>query len=89
MLEKVKKALRIVADAYDDELTALIGAAFADLRLTGIPVETLTDDDLVNMAVITYVRAHFGSPADYDRLKASYDEQRAQLMSATGYGIEA
>lgn len=88
MLEKVKKALRIVANAYDDELTALIGAAFADLRLTGIPVDQLTDDDLVNMAVITYVRAHFGTPADYDRLKASYDEQRAQLMSATGYGFE-
>jgi hypothetical protein len=27
----------------------------------------------------------FGSPPDYDRLKASYDEQKAQLQMSTGY----
>lgn len=45
---------------------------------------TLTDDILM-MAILTYVRANFGTPSDYDRLKASYDEQKAQLMSASGY----
>jgi hypothetical protein len=28
---------------------------------------------------------NFGEPEDYDRLKASYDEQKAQLSTATGY----
>ena len=42
-------------------------------------------DDLVKTALITYVRAHFGSPADHDRLAASYDLQRRQLANATGY----
>ena len=42
-------------------------------------------DPLYVQAVITYVRAHFGSPDDYDRLKDSYDEQKAQLQMATGY----
>ena len=28
-----------------------------------------------------------GTPSDYDRLKASYDEQKAQLISCTGYGL--
>ena len=42
-------------------------------------------DALCVRAILTYVRAHFGSPGDYDRVKASYDEQKAQLMSATGY----
>lgn len=43
------------------------------------------EDELVLTAIKTYVRAHFGSPADYDRLAASYDLQRRQLANATGY----
>lgn len=55
-------------------------------------VGTVTDncsilDPLLIRAIITYVRANFGSPADYERLKASYDEQKAQLQTATGYGL--
>ena len=33
----------------------------------------------------TYVRAHFHSPADYDRLLAAYEEQKGHLMNCTGY----
>lgn len=89
MLEKVKKAMRITVDAYDAELNALIAAAKADLAVSGIPADaaSMADDPLVVMAVITYCRVRFGSPADYDRLKAAYDEQKAQMISATGYGI--
>lgn len=43
------------------------------------------DDDLCMRAIITYVRMHFGSPGDYDRVKESYDLQKTQLMHATGY----
>ena len=51
---------------------------------------TVTDnstitDEAVKTAMITYCRMHFGSPADYDRLAASYDLQRRQLANATGY----
>lgn len=88
MLDSIKKALRLTTTAHDDELNGLIAAAQADLKLTGIPVETLSDNALLKMAIITYCRLHFGSPSDYDKLKASYDEQRAQMMTATGYGIE-
>ena len=45
------------------------------------------DDELLIRAIITYVRCHFGSPADFDKLKAAYDEQKAQLQMATGYGL--
>ena len=45
---------------------------------------TITDK-MVQTAMITYARVHFGSPADYDRLAASYDLQRRQLANATGY----
>ena len=43
------------------------------------------EDEAIKTAMLTYVRFHFGSPADYDRLAASYDLQRRQLANATGY----
>ena len=46
-------------------------------------------DPLTAKALITYVRLNFGSPADYDRLKASYDEQKGQLRETAAYGMEA
>lgn len=86
MLNKVKLALRIVTDAFDSELTALIEAAKIDLGIAGVvlPVEL---DAICELAVITYCKLHFGEPDDYDRLKASYDEQKAQLSMATGYTV--
>lgn len=84
MLQKLKLAMRIATDAYDDELLSLIEAAKLDLGVAGVNVP-FQYDALVQRAVITYCRVHFGTPDDADRLKASYDEQKAQLMTATGY----
>ena len=84
MLDKVKMALRISTTAYDDELTDLIAAAQQDLGVAGVVIpETITE--LVTRAIITYCKMTFGLPEDYDRLKRSYDEQKAQLSNATGY----
>ena len=84
MLDAVRLALRITTLAYDTELQLLINAALDDLGIAGVD-KSLTSAPLIRPAVITYCRAHFGSPPDYDRLKASYDEQKAQLQMATGY----
>lgn len=84
MLSRVKLALRITTNAYDDELNGLIEAAKLDLGIAGviIPAEL---DAIVSLAIITYCKCHFGEPDEYDRLKASYDEQKAQLSMCTGY----
>lgn len=86
MLEKVKLALRITTNAFDSELTDLINAALLDLGIAGVNEFTAeTTDALVIRAVITYCKLHFGEPDEFDRLKASYDEQKAQLSMAKGY----
>lgn len=84
MLNKVKMALRITTTAYDDELMDLIEAAKLDLGIAGVVVPNQIDA-IVSRAIITYCKMSFGLPEDYDRLKASYDEQKAQLSNATGY----
>lgn len=83
-LDKVKMGLRISTTAYDEELSDLINAAQIDLGIAGVTVSS-TLDEIVTRAIITYCKMSFGLPEDYDRLKKSYDEQKAQLVTATGY----
>lgn len=84
MLELVKKALRLTTTSFDDELQLEIEAALLDLGVAGVIVPE-EQDALVKLAVITYCKMRFGEPDEYDRLKASYDEQKAQLVTCTGY----
>ena len=84
MLRDVKLALRIKTHAFDHELNRLIDSARLDLGIAGVvlPPEV---DAVVRTAIVTYCKMHFGEPDEYDRLKASYDEQKAQLYTCTGY----
>lgn len=86
MLNKVKAALRITVDNYNDELTGLIAAAQLDLGIAGVELPAALDA-VCERAIITYCKVHFSALSDgeYARLKASYDEQKAQLVTATGY----
>ena len=104
MLNEIKLALGKVKNDYDAELARLALAAVGDLgivdvRAAGVAFtinqdgsvtdsSTITDQLLIR-AIITYVRMHFKSPEDYDKLERSYNEQKAQLITATGYGLPA
>ena len=60
--------------------------AFAVNASTGEVTDNSTlTDPLCQRAIFTYARAHFGSPADYDKLAESYEIQKVQLMHAGGY----
>lgn len=84
LIAQAKKARRISTDAFDDEVERLLNAGLQDLGVAGVTVpEEL--DNLVSQAAITYFMANFGEPEDYDRLKASYDEQKAQMSMRSGY----
>lgn len=84
LIQSAKLALRITTDAFDEQVSDLLEAALLDLGVAGVVVPD-TIDAIVKQAAITYVRLHFGHPDDYDRLKASYDEQKAQLSMCSGY----
>lgn len=90
LLDKVKAACRVASNAYDEELTDLIESGLADMGITDIKSEVLTDtnpDPLIRKAVITYCRMNFGYQDElaYERLKASYDEQKSQLLMSGRY----
>lgn len=97
MLSEVKLALRLTTEVYDDELLRLISSGIIDLQMVGANFDVtevtedsvVTDytitDSLVVTALITYVKLHFGAPANYDKLKASYDEQKAQMRETSAY----
>lgn len=87
ILGKVKLALRITGTDFDGEITDLINACLLDLGIAGVTNNDTTNVLLIR-AIITYSRFHFGDAngvEEMDRLKKSYDEQKAQLQMATGY----
>lgn len=84
LVTKAKLALRIKTTAFDTEIDRLIDAAFQDMNIAGVVIpDSMTA--IVETAAITYVAVHFGEPDEYDRLKRSYDEQKAQLSTCSGY----
>ena len=90
LIDKVKVACRVTTTAYDDELTDLISAGLKDLGITDIDAALLTStatEPLIQRAVITYCKMNFGylNVEQYQKFKASYDEQKAQLLMNSNY----
>lgn len=85
LINQAKTARRMATNAFDAEVERLLDAALLDLGCAG--VEGVEDDLLVDQARITYFLMNFGEPDQYDRLKKSYDEQKAQLSMRTGYTV--
>ena len=42
-------------------------------------------DYLINRAVCTYCKMHFGETDEFDNLRDSYDQQKAQLQMSSPY----
>ena len=93
MLNRVKLALLISSEDFDDELTDLIGAAVLDLKIAGVDNGTVVSDNptdkLIIRAICSYCGYHFelmhGTLERAEAFKKSYDEQKAQLGMATNY----
>lgn len=84
LINAAKMAARISTTAFDAQIDALLDTAMLDMGVAGVEVPD-TFDPLIEQAAITFVLMRFGQPDQYDRLKRSYDEQKAQLATCTGY----
>lgn len=86
MIAAAKLAARITTDAFDSQVSDLLDAALLDMGVAGVVIPD-TMDALVKQAAVTYFLMHFGQPDEFDRMKKSYDEQKAQLATCTGYTV--
>ncbi len=93
MLDKVKMALLISSEDFDEEILDLIGAAVLDLNIAGVDDSTVVSDNptdkLIVRAICSYCGYQFelvhGSLDRSDAFKRSYDEQKSQLGMSSGY----
>ena len=94
MLDKVKNALRVKTEAFDDEIQDLIDACKADLRLVGVNVpedtpaegkEAPAGDPLITRAIVLYAKANFGYSEDSEKYRAAYDYLKCSLSLAGDY----
>lgn len=81
MLKKIKLALRINNDAYDDEISDLISACEKELELAGIASSNIDDSDpIIIRAIIFYCKANFGLNNDEsDKWLLSYESLKSFL----------
>ena len=84
LLKSAETDLRIAGVTIEGTCDFVITIDAITEEVTVTDNSTITDEN-VKTAMITYCRKNFGSPADFDKLAASYDLQRRQLANATGY----
>lgn len=90
MLDKVRSALRIKSNVYDDEIQDVIDACKRDLQTVGVMVQEgdgITDNDpLIKRAIILYAKAHFGYQDDAQRYLETYQNLKCVLALSGIYG---
>lgn len=88
MLDKVKLALRISTDAFDDEITDLIDAAKMDLQLSGVKTDNAEKDSLLQQAILLYCKSMFGlGNPDKSAYWESYQSMLRKLKLSSDYGM--
>lgn len=81
MLKKVKLALRINNNAYDEEISDLISACKKELELAGIASSNIVETDpIIVRAIIFYCKANFGlNNEESDKWLLSYESLKSFL----------
>ena len=85
MLDKVKLALRLSGTALDGEVSDLINAAIADLRLVGINIPA----EVGSSSKTLYAKAEFGFNDDAERYRNAYDYLKCALSLTADYTEES
>lgn len=87
LLDKVRKALRISNDKFDDELQDVIDACILDLRNAGV-VKLQQDDALITQACKLYAKAEYDFGGKGDKYKESYVLLKISLALSGDYNVE-
>ena len=88
MLEKMKIALRIKTDFFDEEIQSVIGAARAEMVRAGVLPEKANadDDDLITSAIRSYVLAKYSTDTKMtEGYWQAFTYQLDCLRRSTGY----
>lgn len=89
ILNYCKLTLRITSNAYDEQITNLIGAARIKMVAGGVLAEKANDDTdpIVRLAIATFVCSTFGlDNNEAERLGMSFESFVTQLKGTTTYG---
>ena len=84
MIDKVKLALRLKSNAFDEEIMGLIDACKLDLRLAGVNL-IIDGDPLEERAIILYCKANFGYGDEKGNFQRAYEALRDSLSMAGDY----
>ena len=78
MLQQIKTSLRIVNDAFDEEILMLIESCKAELNLAGVS-DINESDPLITLAITFFAKAHFGYDNDSEKFNKSYERLKKTL----------
>ncbi len=90
MLNDIKNSLRINGNDLDIEIQDLIDSAKADLILSGVHIDKVTDEDpLIKRAITVYCKANFGyeDPKLAERFQESYISLKHHLTLSAEYTV--
>lgn len=92
MLEKVKKALQLTDDIFDDDILCMIEEAKKDMAFAGIDEKEVIEantDYAYEQAIVLFCIHRFellhGSVNRAENIEKIYKEQKRMLGMATGY----
>lgn len=82
--EKVKLALRISHNLLDEEIADVIASAGQELVRAGVDSDLIQDPtELVESAIVTYVKAYYVTGSEADRYMESFKYQCDNLRKST------
>lgn len=79
LFDYCKSSLRIVDNAFDNELLNIIDACFQDLSVSGINPDRESVESLIANAIVFYCKANFGFREDSEKYKKRYDDLKTSL----------
>lgn len=91
MLEKMKIALRVKTDYFDEEIQSIIDAARAELVRAGVkPDKAQADNDpLITAAIRMYVMGEYSTDTKMrEKYQNAFDYQKDCLRKSDGYRNE-